>query len=67
VAVVAQEGDEHRGEGTPGPMDGERDAPSGLPEEEPEVPPLGVPDADDDLEDNDLPGIPDEAEPPNAG
>jgi hypothetical protein len=48
-------------------MDGERDAPSGLPEEEPEVPPLGVPDADDDLEDNDLPGIPDEAEPPNAG
>jgi hypothetical protein len=48
-------------------MDAERDAPSGLPEEEPEAPPMGVPDNDEDPEVGDLPGIPEEAEPPNAG
>jgi hypothetical protein len=48
-------------------MDGERDAPTGLPEDEPEVPPMGVPAEDDDPEVDDLPGIPEEGEPPNAG
>jgi hypothetical protein len=48
-------------------MDGEHDAPSGLPEDEPEAPPLGVPGDDDDPEVGDLPGIPGEREPPNAG
>jgi hypothetical protein len=67
AAVVAQERDEHRGEGTPSLMDAERDAPSGLPEEEPEAPPMGVPDNDEDPEVGDLPGIPEEGEPPNAG
>jgi hypothetical protein len=47
-------------------MDAERDVPTGLPEEEPEAPPMGAPD-DDDPEVGDLPGIPEEGEPPNAG
>jgi hypothetical protein len=48
-------------------MDEERDAPSGLPDEEPEAPPMGVPNGDEDPEVGNLPGIPEEGEPPNAG
>jgi len=48
-------------------MDAERDAPSGLPDEETEAPPMGVPDGEDDPEVGELPGIPEEGEPPNAG
>ena len=49
-------------------MDAERDVPTGLPDEEPEAPPMGVPgDDDDDPEVGDLPGIPDEGEPPTSG
>ena len=49
-------------------MDAERDVPTGVPDEEPEAPPMGVPaDDDGDPEVGDLPGIPDEGEPPNAG
>jgi hypothetical protein len=48
-------------------MESESDVPSGLPEEEPEAPPLGVPSEDDDPEVGRLPGIPDEGEPPTSG
>ena len=48
-------------------MDQERDVPTGLPEDEPEAPPLGVPAEDDDPEVSDLPGIPQEGEPPTSG
>jgi hypothetical protein len=49
-------------------MDAERDVPTGLPDEEPEAPPMGVPAGDDDdPEVGDLPGIPDEGEPPTSG
>jgi hypothetical protein len=48
-------------------MESESDVPSGLPEEEPEAPPMGVPADDEDPEVGQLPGIPDEGEPPNAG
>jgi hypothetical protein len=48
-------------------MDAERDVPTGLPDEETEAPPMGVPAEDDDPEVGELPGIPDEGEPPNAG
>lgn len=48
-------------------MDAEREAPSGLPEEEPEAPPLGVPADDDDPEVGDLPGIPADGDPPSSG
>ena len=48
-------------------MDGERDVPTGMPPDEPEAPPLGVPAEEDDPEVSDLPGIPDEGEPPSAG
>jgi hypothetical protein len=47
------------------------DAPTGLPPEEPEEQPLGVPEADPDGERTEpgpeaMPGIPDEGEPPAA-
>jgi len=48
-------------------MDAERDVPTGLPDEEPEAPPLGVPEQDDDPEVSELPGIPQEGEPPTSG
>ena len=48
-------------------MDGERDAPTGLPDEEPEAPPMGVPAEDGDPEVGDLPGLPEEGEPPTSG
>ena len=48
-------------------MDADRDAPTGLPDDEPEAPPMGVPAEDDDPEVGDLPGIPDEGEPPTSG
>jgi hypothetical protein len=48
-------------------MDAERNAPTGLPDEEPEAPPMGVPADDDDPEVADLPGIPDGGEPPTSG
>ena len=48
-------------------MDGDRDAPTGLPDDEPEAPPMGVPAADDDPEVGKLPGIPEEGEPPTSG
>jgi hypothetical protein len=48
-------------------MDAERDAPTGLPDDEPEVTPMGVPAEDDDPEVGELPGIPDDGEPPTSG
>ena len=48
-------------------MDAEHDAPTGLPDDEPEAPPLGVPAEDRDPEVGDLPGIPEEGEPPTSG
>ena len=48
-------------------MDAEREAPSGLPEEEPEAPPMGVPADDDDPEVSELPGIPADGDPPSSG
>jgi hypothetical protein len=48
-------------------MDGDRDAPTGVPEDEPEAPPMGAPAGDDDPEVGDLPGIPEEGEPPTSG
>jgi len=48
-------------------MDAERNAPTGVPDEEPEAPPMGVPDEDSDPEVGDLPGIPEEGEPPTSG
>jgi hypothetical protein len=48
-------------------MHSESDVPSGLPEEEPEAPPLGVQDEDEDPEVGRLPGIPEEGEPPTSG
>jgi hypothetical protein len=51
-------------------MESESDVPSGLPEEEPEAPPLGVPaeaGEEDDSEVGRLPGIPEEGEPPTSG
>jgi len=48
-------------------MDAERDAPTGLPDEEPEAPPMGVPPDDQDPEVGDLPGLPEEGEPPTSG
>jgi hypothetical protein len=48
-------------------MDSESDAPTGLPDEEPEDPPMGVPAEDDDPEVEHLPGIPHEGEPPSSG
>jgi hypothetical protein len=56
-------------ETTPAADDAE--APSGLPPDEPEEQPLGVPEADPDGDRTDpgpeaMPGIPDEGEPPAA-
>jgi hypothetical protein len=48
-------------------MDAERDVPSGMPDEEPEAPPMGVPGEEDDPEVGDLPGLPEEGEPPSSG
>jgi hypothetical protein len=48
-------------------MDAESDVPTGMPEEEPESPPLGVPADDDDPDVAELPGIPDGSEPPSSG
>ena len=48
-------------------MHADRDAPTGLPDDEPEAPPMGVPAEGDDPEVGDLPGIPDEGEPPTSG
>ncbi|MDX6656145.1 MAG: hypothetical protein QOH62_938 [Solirubrobacteraceae bacterium] len=48
-------------------MDTDTEAPTGLPNEEPEDPPMGVPASDDDPEVEHMPGIPDEGEPPSAG
>jgi hypothetical protein len=41
------------------------DVPTGLPEDEPEEQPLGVPDSDPGA--GSMPGIPDGGEPPSAG
>ena len=46
------------------------EAPSGLPPEEPEEEPLGVPEPDPDQDERGpeaMPGIPTEGEPPDAG
>jgi hypothetical protein len=48
-------------------MDAERSEPSGMPEDAPEAPPLGVPTEEDDPEVGELPGIPQEGEPPTSG
>jgi hypothetical protein len=57
----------------PSPTDADRDGaevPSGLPAEEAEAPPLGVPDEADDTPERGaeaMPGIPTDGEPPDAG
>ncbi|MEA2191423.1 MAG: hypothetical protein QOI73_1544 [Solirubrobacteraceae bacterium] len=44
------------------------EAPSGLPDDAEEAPPLGVPaDADRDADEPELPGIPDDDSPPSTG
>jgi hypothetical protein len=48
-------------------MDAERDVPTGMPEDAPEAQPMGVPPDDHDEEVGDLPGIPEEGEPPTSG
>jgi hypothetical protein len=45
----------------------EGEPPTGLPDEEDEVTPLGVPAGEDESDDPDLPGFPEDGEADNAG
>jgi len=48
-------------------MEERDDAPSGMPPDAEEAPPMGVPAGDDDEDRLELPGIPDEDSPPSTG
>lgn len=48
-------------------MEAPEEAPSGMPDEADEAPPLGVQDDEQEGGDDELPGIPTEREPPSAG